>query len=402
VCALGHQARHPTRRTFPIATPKPSRSFYAGDGRPIDHIRADLFLGMTDGTYTGLDDATILQHLRATHHSDEPDSDEPDSDEAGKTPERHDQPRENEPGDAGLDHDEPGDAAAQGLRDPVSDTVTPRRPSGAGMELRVRLSTLLGRDEYPAELAGWGPVHAELARAQATTMARGQWRFALTDHQGQLLHCGNTPARPLGWPTRMASCRAIVELQIPATTLHELAGDPAALGDWAPVVTDLAHQHTSAQRSTGDPTRRFPGAALRRHIQIRDRSCVMIGCRAPTRGTDTDHTLDHSHGGTTTDHNLGTVCRHDHRLKHEGGWQLHQPEPGVFQWRSRLGHVYHLRPSPIIEPLPDPLLQDQPAPPQVIRSDGVWEKSTIWDHTPPEADTKPPPAPEPQDDPPPF
>lgn len=36
---------------------------HAGDSRPIDHIRADLFLGMTDGTYAGLDDTAILDHL---------------------------------------------------------------------------------------------------------------------------------------------------------------------------------------------------------------------------------------------------------------------------------------------------------------------------------------------------
>ncbi|HEU0129110.1 MAG TPA: DUF222 domain-containing protein, partial [Pseudonocardiaceae bacterium] len=51
---------------------------HAGDLRPIDHIRADLFLGMTDGTYTGLDDTAILNHLRATQHPD--DDDGPDDD----------------------------------------------------------------------------------------------------------------------------------------------------------------------------------------------------------------------------------------------------------------------------------------------------------------------------------
>jgi hypothetical protein len=138
----------------------------------------------------------------------------------------------------------------------------------------------------------------------------------------------------------MVSCRAIVELQIPATTLRDLASDPGALGSWGPVVTDLAHQHTSAQRSAaGDPTRRFPGAALRRHVEIRDRYCVMIGCRAPTRSTDTDHTLDHAHDGATTEHNLGNACRHDHRLKHKVGWQLHQPEPGVFRWINQTCRV---------------------------------------------------------------
>jgi hypothetical protein len=315
---------------------------HAGDPRPIDHIRADLFLGMTDGTYTGLDDHTILQRLRATHHCDEPDSDEPEGDEpegdaAGEALERHDQPRDTDPGDAELNHDGPADSdtATRDAHRVAGEPVAQHCPSGVGMKLRVRLSTLLGDDEYPAELAGWGPVHAELARELATTLGGAQWRFAITDNQGQLLHCGITSARPLGWPTRMASCRQVVELQIPASTLHELARDPDALGGWAPVVTDLAHQHTSAQQAAAvDPTRRFPGTALRRHIQIRDRSCAMIGCRAPTRGTDTDHILDHAHGGATVDHNLGNLCRHDHRLKHDGGWQLHQPEPGVFHWTT--------------------------------------------------------------------
>ncbi|MFN2535018.1 MAG: hypothetical protein ABR528_07175, partial [Pseudonocardiaceae bacterium] len=36
----------------------------AGDLRPIDHIRAESFLGMTDGTYAGLDNTTILELLR--------------------------------------------------------------------------------------------------------------------------------------------------------------------------------------------------------------------------------------------------------------------------------------------------------------------------------------------------
>jgi hypothetical protein len=365
---------------------------HAGDPRPIDHIRADLFLGMSEGTYTGLDDRTILERLRATHRSDEPDNDEA---------ERHDQPRDNELGDEGLDHAGPdnngpgdSDAVAQDGRGAAGDPAPQRRLSGAGMELRVRLSTLLGHDEYPGELAGWGPVHAGLTRAQTTAMARGQWRFAITDKHGQLLHCGITQARPLGWPTRTAGCRQIVERQIPAITLHELASDLATLGGWAPVVTDLIHQHTTAQQGpTADPTRRFPGIALRRHVQIRDRTCIMIGCRAPAYGTDTDHTLDHAHGGATTEPNLGNACRHDHRLKHDGGWRLHQTEPGLFHWRSRLGHSYLLHPSPIIEPLPDPIPRDGPAPPLVVPPDQDWDASRIWDDTPPDADTQPPPAP---------
>jgi hypothetical protein len=52
--------------------------------RPIDHIRADLFLGMTDGTYAGLDDPTILERLRTSslHDSGASHSDE-EADESG-------------------------------------------------------------------------------------------------------------------------------------------------------------------------------------------------------------------------------------------------------------------------------------------------------------------------------
>ncbi|HEV7450258.1 MAG TPA: hypothetical protein VGO16_02465 [Pseudonocardiaceae bacterium] len=79
-------------------------------------------------------------------------------------------------------------------------------------------------------LASWpvgDPCTPTLARDLATTLACGQWRFAITDEQGQLLHCGITRARPTETPTRSAHARQIVELQIPATTLCELASAPA-------------------------------------------------------------------------------------------------------------------------------------------------------------------------------
>jgi hypothetical protein len=158
------------------------------------------------------------------------------------------------------------------------------------LELRVRLSTLLGLDPYPAELAGWGFIHAELARDLATTLGGAQWRFAATDKDGQLTHCGITRARPLGTLTRSAACRAIIELQVTSTALRDLAADPTTLGDWAGVVADLAHQLAhdipDEGRYDADADRRAPSAALRRYLEIRDRYCTMIGCRAPAHTTD--------------------------------------------------------------------------------------------------------------------
>lgn len=70
------------------------------------------------------------------------------------------------------------------------------------------------------------------------------------------------------------------------------------------------------------------------------------------------------------------LCRHDHRLKHDAGWQLHpadhaagsgsdahrdvagaggaaDPATGMV-WQSPLGHRYPSRPPPVIVPLPEP------------------------------------------------
>ncbi len=409
----------------------------AGDRRPIDHIRADLFLGMTDGTYTGLTDADIINQLLATasldaspddddhgdgrrgddsndddDHGDggwpatDPDPDRPDS--GANQPD--DEPDRDEPDDSQTDGDQTdgdqtdGDGCAVPT-DPPGRSV-PAAAGGAGVELRVRLSTLLGHDQHPAELAGWGPVHAELARDLAATLGGAQWRFAITDTHGQLTHCGITRARPTATPARTAGCRAIVELQVPAATLHGLNEQLTGLGDWTDVVADLARQlerdTAGEDRYADDAHRRTPGAALRRHLEIRDRYCIMIGCRAPARTADKDHTRDHDHGGPTTGDNLGDTCRHDHRLKHEGGWQLHQPQAGHFRWTSRLGHSYHRRPPPILEPLPDPIPRDRPSYPLMVPVDDGWADTGIWEEPPPDPEPDPPPEPHPSADIPPF
>jgi hypothetical protein len=75
-------------------------------------------------------------------------------------------------------------------------------------------------------------------------------------------------------------------------------------------------------------------------------------------------------------------------------------------WTSRLGHIYHVRTPPIIEPLLDPIPGPGPEPPLFIQPDDDWGESSIWDDTPPETDTepspRPPPAIDPDNEPPPF
>jgi hypothetical protein len=265
----------------------------AGDHRIVDHIRADLFLGMTDGTYTGLTDTEIIELLTTSApDTDQPDTDNPNGDEGD--PFGSDT---NGPDDVGPDGNGPDDDAKTGEcgSPPVTQPGRAARIAvGTGLELRVRLSTLLGRDQYPAELAGWGPLHAELARDLARDLGGAQWRFAITDEDGQLISCGITRARPTATPARAAVCRAIVELQVPVTALRALTTDPTTPAGGTTVVADLVRQfdhHTPGDsRYVTDADRRTPGAGLGRYLEIRDRYCIMIGCRAPAHTVDKDHT----------------------------------------------------------------------------------------------------------------
>jgi Domain of unknown function (DUF222) len=154
------------------------------------------------------------------------------------------------------------------------------RTSAGSVDITVDLATLTGLSEVPGEIPGWGPVIADIARQVAVANDHGQWRVNITDPEtGQVVWNGST--------------------------------------------------------------RRRPTAGERRHVLSRQPVCVFPGCRMPARDSDLDHTIDYSKGGRTHPHNLGPLCRHHHRLKHEAGWKLEQPTPGKFIWTSPLGHTYH-------------------------------------------------------------
>ncbi len=81
-----------------------------------------------------------------------------------------------------------------------------------------------------------------------------------------------------------------------------------------------------------------PNAATSR----RGNRCVSSPGAACPPGTATSTTPTTTPKAVRTHpHNLGPLCRHHHRLKHEAGWKLEQPTPGTFTWTSPLGHTYH-------------------------------------------------------------
>ena len=255
-----------------------------GDARTLDQLRADGLRDLVVGDVP-------LPGVPATAAEGPP--------EPGGVPEpagpggRSDAPAAATPVE--RDPGPPAPAAAPPPRatDPATDparTGCPTCTGRPGAEVRVTIaaSTLLGLDEDPAELDGYGPVDAVRARALA---ADGVWRRIVTDPRGVVLETGRTRYRPSAAlaehvRTRDATCAA--------------PGCPASA--WR---VDLDHTVEFRPRP-GSP----PGAPV----------------------------------GETSAANLGPLCRRHHRLKTDGGFRLRQPEPGLFEWTTPAGHRYLVRP----------------------------------------------------------
>ena len=147
------------------------------------------------------------------------------------------------------------------------------------VDITVDLTTLVQLDAKPAELAGYGPVIADIGRQVARDQADATWTFAVRDpDSGRVLHTG--------------------------------------------------------------VTRRRPTAAVERQVVARYPRCVFPGCRMPARQSDLDHRLLWSEGGRTSRDNLCPLCRFDHGIRHAAGWNYDIGPDGEIVWRSRLGHTY--------------------------------------------------------------
>jgi len=77
--------------------------------------------------------------------------------------------------------------------------------------------------------------------------------------------------------------------------------------------------------------RRTIPPALRRALELRDRGCRFPGC--PVRHFTAGHHVRHwAEGGETKLDNLLLLCRHHHRLVHEGGWRV--------RWQNRGNPIF--------------------------------------------------------------
>ncbi|TFD85450.1 hypothetical protein E3T61_18025 [Cryobacterium lactosi] len=150
-------------------------------------------------------------------------------------------------------------------------------PDGMGAGIRgtvmitVPVLTLLGLDEEPATLEGYGPISPDVARQIA----------------------GHAPSF-----TRLLT--------------HPETGVVLSLGK-------TQHKNTKA---------------MKKWLRVRDETCRFPGCSRPAVKSDVDHTEDWAGGGKTDCDNLAHLCEPHHRLKHLSQWQVTQEPGGILLWTS--------------------------------------------------------------------
>lgn len=160
---------------------------------------------------------------------------------------------------------------------------TPKSPVGVRVGIMVPVMTLLGLDDQPASLEGYGPIDADTAR----------------------------------------------RLTAQAPTFYRI----------------LTHPITGTILDIDKTTLRIP-ADMRRWLEHRDQTCTHPGCGHPARHCDLDHTVDRQYGGTTKISNLAHLCRKHHRNKHKTRWTTRQHPDGTIQWTSPTGHTTTSDPPP--------------------------------------------------------
>jgi Domain of unknown function (DUF222) len=207
-----------------------------------------------------------------------------------------------EPGAEANPHDDGADPSADTDTRASTGDASGARPAGAAgtcgcggrwlasrsgrpvsVRVTVPLSTLIGIDDLPVELAGYGPIPASVARRLA---AHGTWRRLLTDPvSGAVLDYGTTRYRP------------------------------------PPDLIEIVH--------------------------ARDRTCRWPGCHHPGANTQTDHLTPAAAGGPTSAAGLAAECWPCHLAKTHTGWHVEQPQPGRFKWTAPDGHRYTVDPEPV-------------------------------------------------------
>lgn len=149
-----------------------------------------------------------------------------------------------------------GTTTDPGGQDPDAGKVsTPR----ADVLVTVPYFALFGLTDEPAELDGYGPIPASMARELLARGAESFHRVLVDSKDGTPLEIGRTSYRLT--------------------------------------------------------------KAMKKALQLRDGKCVFPGCNNHSLDNETDHLQAWQHGGSTGLSNLAQLCPKHHRLKHNSGWK---------------------------------------------------------------------------------
>lgn len=172
---------------------------------------------------------------------------------------------------------------------PDGSTLPRKHGRRAEVQVTVAATTLLGLDDLPGDLAGHGPIPADMARAIARD---GTWRRLLTD----------------------------------------------------PVTGTLVERGTATYK---------PGADLTAFVIARDVTCTFMGCGQPAWRCELDHREPFDAARPARDQtiaaNLDARCKHHHEQKTSGGWSVRRiAESGACEWTDPWGITFTRLAVPIV------------------------------------------------------
>jgi hypothetical protein len=176
----------------------------------------------------------------------------------------------------------------------VSDQAT--RRGGREVLATGDITTLIGADDKPGELVGYGPISADMLRR------------ITTDHR-----------------------------------LRRMLTDPLT-GE----VKDLGRRAYA------------PSARLRMAVKATNPTCTAPGCNQPAIHCEIDHRNEYDRGGCTNQCNLKPLCKLHHDLKTRKRWKVDQNPDGSETWTSYLGFTYVKWPRHFPLPEPPPVDDEPP------------------------------------------
>ncbi|MDY0913489.1 HNH endonuclease [Rathayibacter festucae] len=115
----------------------------------------------------------------------------------------------------------------------------------------------------------------------------------------------------------------------------------------------LTERETGAVVSVGR-TQRLPPSRMRLHLQLRDQTCRFAGCLRTAARSEADHTIEWSNGGETSLENLVSLCTSHHHLRHGDRWTYTKGAGGAIVWTTPTGRRVSNRPPPLPGRPPDP------------------------------------------------